>query len=181
MLELNIIGNNAVGRMYRPDRINSSKKRGYIFYTKYKSNYGGDVKRLLVEINLETNTKDNSELIRVDIIDDKIKTGVRKDLFTSINKRKAKSTQSNVKINGFRRFVKPDHYNVTKKDVPAVIKNDKGIVYVDMFIDSDFESEKELISFAVYPSVVENEEVMVFECKSTTPIVVNNDNGVVLI
>lgn len=182
MLKINIVGNNSVGRMYRPEKINNSGKRGYIFHTKYKSNYGGDIKTLLVEVNLETNAKDSSEVIKIDIFtDEKIRVGVKVEEFSYLNKKKANTIKNPVTINGLRKLVKPDNYNVKRKDIPAIVKCEKGIDYVDMFIDSDYEAEKELISFAFYPSIVQNEEMIVFEIKATTPVTIENQNGVALI
>lgn len=179
MLELNLMGNNSVGRMYRPDKILNSEKRGFILFTKYKPNFGGGMKSLQIELNLEYSLKDKTEIVRVDIItEDKTKVAVSSERFTDITKKKVKTKKEDIVINTVRTLIKPDGYNLRKKNIPAKIKNDRGVLFMDIFVDSGEDKEKEVISLILYPSVIDNTEYIVVDADAKTPIVVANENGV---
>lgn len=183
MLEFNLIGNNSVGRMYRPHKILNSEKRGFVFFTKYKPNFGGETKTLQMEFNLEYNFKDKTEAINIDIItEDKTKVAVSSNRFESITRKKAKvKIEKDFIIENLRTLIKPDGYNLRKKDIPAKIKNDKGVLFVDLFIDSVKEDEKEVVSLVIYPSVINSQEYIVIDFGGRTPIVVTNENGVSIV
>lgn len=179
MLELNLMGNNSVGRMYRPDKILNSEKRGFVFFTKYKPNFGGSMKSLQIELNLEYNLKDKTEVVKVEITtEDKTKTAVSAGRFDDITKKKAKTKGEDVVIESVRTLVKPDGYNLRKKNIPAKIKNDRGVLFMDIFVDSNKEEEKEIVSLIIYPSVIDNAEYIVIDADAKTPIIVANENGV---
>jgi hypothetical protein len=179
MLELNLMGNNSVGRMYRPDKILNSEKRGFILFTKYKPNFGGSMKSLQIELNLEYNLKDKTEVVKVDIVtEDKTKVAVGSERFEDISKKRVKTKTDDINIDSVRNFVKPDGYNLRKKSIPAKIKNDRGVLFMDIFVDSNKEEEKEIISLIIYPSVIDNTEYIVVDADAKTPIIVTNENGV---
>ncbi len=182
MNELSVIGNNLVGRMYRPHKMLNSEKRGFIFYTKYKSNFGGELRNLILEFNLEYDIKDSTEIIKIDIKpEEKLKVMVKDSDFNVINKITVKENIEDKKVKGVRTIVKPDTYNITKRGIPARIKCSKGILFVDLFIDSEVEGENEIINLAIYPSIIENIEYLIFEGNSITPIIVKCEKGVKVI
>lgn len=183
MLKLNIIGNNSVGRMYRPEKILNSEKRGFIFHTKYKSNFGGDVKKLFLEINLEYNMRDNTEVVNLEVFTEgKTKVAVDNMHFVSVNKKKVRTTLEdlNLTMGIVRKLIKPDNYNLGKKNISTKIRTDKGILSMDIYIDSEITGENEIVKLIVYPSIIDGKEAVVIDAKAKTPIVVINENGVIL-
>lgn len=184
MINIDIKGINSVGRMYRPQSVVNSENRGMKLPTKYKSNFGGEINKLEIEINLEYSIKDKTEVLVLDIkqIDKTIDLAVSKEKYDRVSKNKVKGKQKIIKINTCRSLIKLDAYNLKQqsKDKPILLKLVNGILYLDLFIDSKEKKEQDKAYIAIYPTVIEYKEYLFIEYDSDTPILIRCNSNIAL-
>ena len=185
MLDIDIKGINSVGRMYRPQSIIDSQKRGMKIPTKYKSNFGGELKKIDIEINLNYRREDNSEILILDIHQNNknnIELAVCKDKYNRISENKVISKQEPIKIKTYRELIKLDGYNLKHKseDKPVQLKLVEGVLYCDFFIDSNSEREQDKAYMTIYPTVIDDSEYLFIEFESHTPVLIRCNDGVYL-
>lgn len=186
MLNIDIKGINSVGRMYRPQSVVNSEKRGMKISTKYKSNFGGDINKIAIGINLEYSISDKTERLVIDVEQlnphNDVSLAICKEGYNSISKNEVLSKHQPVKIETYRTLLKLDGYTLKHKseDKPIQLKLVEGILYCDFFIDSISEREQDKAYMAIYPTVINDTEYLFIEFESHMPTLIRCNKGIYL-
>ncbi|MFJ8531227.1 hypothetical protein [Bacillus sp. NPDC094106] len=172
-----MIGICSVGKMFRPKRVLNVPRRGFIFYTTYKSNFGG-TKEISIQFNIE-NIYPDKEIVRIRISTD-TPVLLRKKAFNELDIDSAISKASERFITSNRTLVRPDRYNLRKRGITEGVKNHKGVLFFTLLIESYIPEEEDSLNFLLYPSVVDGTEYIVVEGDSDTPLIIHSEKGLFL-
>lgn len=171
---MNFLGNNAVGKMYRPHRFVNSEKRGFTIYSKYKSNFGGN-NNVIIDLSLQYDINDKSEVVKLDILsNENTPIIVSKDEFEIKSNGEIVSIGEKRYIHNVRNIVKPDKYNTNKSGYDSKIINEDRKLKLELYIYSKDEKEIDKMDIFFYPTVVNEVEYIAVHYKSNTPLEIEN-------
>lgn len=159
-----------IGKMYRPLRIlNIPDKRGFTIYNKYKSNFGGTYK-FEQDICLNYNTSSETETIEVDFKTLEIPVVINNAPNAEVIEGDKVITDKNpVTIKTLR-----------KVNRPTKIASSDSLDMIIPILSQKNEEENDYLDIKMYPVIVNEEEVMVVEVSSKTPVVISAKMGVTL-
>ncbi|MBP1308748.1 c-di-GMP-binding flagellar brake protein YcgR [Paenibacillus sp. 1182] len=151
-----------LGRMYRPTKITKlSKKRGYEFQIKYKSNFLG-MYEFKVEIYLDYDVSTGKEQIVVDVQDVTIPLVISKDLYELISEDEAQSKVDQRKVSSFR---------VMRRPTNNQLRSTSDQLRMQMTVHSEkYPEEGETFSIELKPVVIENREYMWLRTDAITQV-----------
>lgn len=159
-----------IGKMYRPLRIlNIPDKRGYTIYNKYKSNFGGTYK-FEQDVYLNYDIETETETIEIDFRDLNVPVVVN-------NSTKAKIISDNKVITDIDKFKVESLRRVNR---PTKISSSDSLDMVVPILSQKNEEENDHLDIRMYPTIIDQKEVMVVEIKSKTPVVISAKMGVTL-
>lgn len=178
---INSIGNNAVGKMYRPHRFINSEKRGFSIFSKYKSNFGGN-QEVIIDLALQYDINSSSEIIMIDILSNiNIPIIVSKEEFEVNKNGKVVSIGDKRYIENVRNIVKPDKYNISKSGYESKIINEDRKLKLELYIYSKEEKEIDKMKVVFYPTVVDDKEYIAIHYEGRTPLEINNQRDIRII